>query len=45
MQAASPLATSRTMEIADLQQKLDVAGDNLALINIRLDESLGMYSG
>ena len=32
------------MEIAELQGKLDVAGDDLALINTRLDESQGMYS-
>ena len=33
------------MEIADLQWKLDVVGDDLALINMRLDEAQGMYSG
>ena len=33
------------MEIAELQQKIDAAGDDLALINMRLDESQGMYSG
>ncbi len=43
--AASPLATSRTTDIAELQRKLDVAGDDIALINMRLDESQGMYSG
>ena len=32
------------MDIAELQRKLDVAGDDLALINMRLDESQGMYS-
>ena len=32
------------MEIAELQRKLDVAGDDIALINMRLDESQGMYS-
>ena len=32
------------MEIAELQQKIDVAGDDLALINMRLDELQGMYS-
>ena len=32
------------MEIANLQQKLGVSGDDLALINMRLDESQGMYS-
>ena len=39
-----PLATSRTTNIAELQQKLDVAGDDIALINMRLDKSQGMYS-
>ncbi len=33
------------MEIADLQRKLDVAGDDLALINMRLDELQDMYLG
>ena len=33
------------MDIAELQRKLDVAGDDLALINMRLDESQGMYLG
>ena len=33
------------MEIVELQRKLDVAGDDLALINMGLDESQGMYSG
>ena len=40
----SPLTTARTTEVAELQRKLDVAGDDLALINMRLDESQGMYS-
>ena len=39
-----PLATSQTTDIAELQRKLDVAGDDIALINMRLDESQGMYS-
>ena len=39
------MATSRTTDIAELQQKLDVAGDDIALINMRLDKSQGMYSG
>ena len=39
------MATSRTIDIAELQRKLDVAGDDLALINMRLDESQGMYLG
>ena len=33
------------MDIAELQRKLDVAGDDLALINMRLDKSQGMYLG
>ena len=40
-----PLATSQTTDIAKLQRKLDVARDDIALINMRLDESQGMYSG
>ena len=43
--ACFPLATSQTTDIAELQRKLDVAGDDIALINMRLDESQGMYSG
>ena len=39
-----PLATSPVTDIAELQRKLDVAGDDIALINMRLDESQGMYS-
>ena len=39
-----PLATSQTADIAELQRKLDVAGDDITLINMRLDESQGMYS-
>ena len=33
------------MDIVELQRKLDVAGDDIVLINMRLDESQGMYSG
>ena len=33
------------MEVAELQRKLDVAADDIALINMRLDELQGMYSG
>ena len=39
-----PLATSQTADIAELQRKLDVARDDSTLINMRLDESQGMYS-
>ena len=38
------MATFQTVDIAKLQRKLDVARDDLALINMRLDESQGMYS-
>ena len=40
----SPLTTARTTEV-ELQRKIDVAGDDIVLINRRLDESQGMYSG
>ena len=39
-----PLATSQTADIAELQGNLDVARDEVALINMHLDESQGMYS-
>ena len=32
----------RTVEIADLQHKIDEADNDIALINRRLDESQGM---
>ena len=35
--------TFRTVEIADLQHKIDEADTDIALINRRLDESQGMY--
>ena len=35
----------RTTEVAEMQRKLDVAGDDIALINKHLDESQGMYLG
>ena len=31
------------MEEAELQRKLDIAEDDIALINRRLDDSQGMY--
>ena len=40
-----PLATSQTMDMVELQRKLDVAGDDIALINMCLDASQGMYPG
>mgnify|MGYP005831221981 CR=1 FL=1 len=39
-----PLATPQTADIAELQGNLDVVGDDITLINMRLDESQGMYS-
>ena len=37
--------SARTTEFADLEGKLDMAGDDLMLINKRLDESQGMFLG
>ena len=34
---------ARNTEVAELQQKLDIAEDDIALINRRLDDSQGMY--
>ena len=31
------------MEVAELRQKLDIAEDDIALINTRLDDLQGMY--
>ena len=45
MQAVTFLASARTTEVADLERKLDVAEDDLTLINRRLDESQGMFFG
>ena len=39
------MATARTLEVAHLQQKLDVADDDIMLINRRLDEAQGMSLG
>ena len=35
--------TVRTIEIADLQQKIDEADTDIALINRRLDKAQGMF--
>ena len=43
MQAVASLASVRTTEVADLERKLDVAGDDLMLISNRLDEPQGMF--
>ena len=37
--------SARTTEVADLERRLDVAEDDLTLINRRLDESQGMFLG
>ena len=36
---------ARNTGVAELQQKLDIAEDDIALINMHLDESQGMYLG
>ena len=43
MQAVSPPATARNSEVTELQRKLDIAEDDIALINRRLDDSQGIY--
>ena len=45
MQVVASRASARTTEVVDLERKLDMAGDDIALINRRLDESQGMYFG
>ena len=40
----SPI-TARTTEVADLQNKIDEADKDIALINRRLDEAQGMFFG
>ena len=39
------MATAHATEVADLKQKLDVADDDITLINRRLDEAQGMFWG
>ena len=43
MQVVSPPATARNSEVTELQRKLDIAEDDIALINKRLDDSQGIY--
>ena len=43
MQATAPPATTRNTEGAELQRKLDIAEDDIALINRSLDDSQGIY--
>ena len=39
------MATTQTIEVAGLKQKLDVADDNITLINRWLDKAQGMFWG
>ena len=39
------MATARAIEVADLKQQLNVVDDDITLINRRLDEAQGMFSG
>ena len=43
--AITSMATAHTTEVAGLKQKLDVADDDITLINRRLDEAQGMFWG
>ena len=44
-QAVTSMATAHATEVACLKQKLDVADDDITLINRRLDEAQGMFWG
>ena len=39
------MATAHATEVAGLKQKLDVADDDITLINRRLDKAQGMFWG
>ena len=39
------MATAQATEVVCLKQKLDAAGDDITLINRRLDEAQGMFWG
>ena len=39
------MMTAHATEVADLKQKLDVADDDITLINRWLDEAQGMFLG
>ena len=43
MQVVSPPATARNSEVTELQRKLDIAEDDIALINRCLDDLQGIY--
>ena len=37
------MATAQATKVADLKQKLELADDDITLINRRLDEAQGMF--
>ena len=37
------MATAQATEVADLKQKLELADEDITLINRRLDEAQGMF--
>ena len=39
------MATAQATEVADLKQKLELADEDITLINNRLDEAQGMCCG
>ena len=39
------MVTAHATKVADMKQKLDVADDDITLINRRLDEAQGMFWG
>ena len=39
------MTTAHATTVAGQKQKLDVADDDIMLINMRLDEAQGMFSG
>ena len=45
MQVAEGPVASRTGEFAELKRQLDVADDDITLVNKRLDEAQGMFLG
>ena len=44
-QVVTSVATAQATEVAHLKQKVDVADDDITLINRRLDEAQGMSLG
>ena len=39
------MTTTHTAEVADLKQKLELANEDITLVNRRLDEAQGMFWG